>query len=76
MKTRIIKLYDDDTTLLVNTDASAELIEEAICYKNDLLNKDDPDFRSDFEEMQDYITNKGFTFDEIGYISDIEGFYW
>ena len=73
---RIIRLYDDYTTLLVRTNAPSQIIDDAIEYRDDMLTNDDPAFRSDFEEMHDFINNKGYSFEEIGYIEDIEGYYW
>ena len=75
-ETRIINLYDDDQDLLVLTNAPKEIIREALKYKNQMLENDVPTFRSDFEEMQEYIWDKGYEFDQIGYVSDIEGYNW
>lgn len=75
-ETRIINLYDDDTNFLVETNAPEEEIENAIEYKNQMLENDDPSFRSDFEEMQEYLQNKGYEFDQIGYVNEIESYYW
>ena len=73
---RIIRLYDDYETLLVRTDAPPQIIDDAIEYRDDMLDNDDPAFRSDFEEMQDFIHNKGYSFEEIGDPDDLEGYYW
>ena len=74
--TRIINLFDDGTNFLVETNAPEEEIRNAIAHKNQMLENDDPSFRSDFEEMQDYLQNKGYTFNSFGYIEEIEGYYW
>lgn len=74
--TRIINLFDDDTNFLVETNAPEEEIRNAIAYKNQMLGNDDPSFRSDFEEMQEYLQNKGYVFDQIGYVNEIESYYW
>jgi hypothetical protein len=41
-----------------------------------MLKNDDPSFRSDFEEMQEYLQNKGYDFKQIGYVDGIERYYW
>ena len=74
--TRIINLFDNETNFLVETNAPEEEIRNAIAHKNQMLENDDPSFRSDFEEMQDYLQNKGYTFNSFGYIEEIEGYYW
>lgn len=73
---RMINLFDDENNLLVQTNAPAEEIRNALDYKNEMLINDDPSFRSDFEEMQEYLWNKGYIFEQVGYIEDIEGYYW
>lgn len=73
---RIVNLYDCDTDFLVRTNASTELIEEALEYKQKMLEEDDPAFRSDFEEMQEYVKNKGYVFEQIGYANEIESYSW
>ena len=52
---RMINLFDSDTNFLVLTNAPAEEIRNALNYKNQMLIDDDPSFRSDFEEMQEYL---------------------
>lgn len=74
--TRIINLFDYETNCLVETNAPEEEIRNAIAHKNQMLENDDPSFRSDFEEMQDYLHNKGYTFEQIGYPDEIERYYW
>ena len=74
--TRIINLFDDDTNFLVETNAPEEEIRNAIAHKNQMLENDDPSFRSDFEEMQEYLGNKGYNFAQIGYVDEIEGYCW
>ena len=74
--TRIINLFDDDTNFLVKTNAPKEEIRNAITHKNQMLENDDPGFRSDFEEMQEYLWNKGYDFEQIGYVDEIEGYCW
>lgn len=75
--TRIITLYDyDNNYLLVETNAPSSIIEEALEYKNDMLINDDPSFRSDFEEMQEYIQKRNYVFDQLDYVNCIEGYYW
>lgn len=74
-KTRIINLYDCDTNFLVETNATEKEIEKAIAYKNDLL-ENDKSISSDFEAMQEYLENKGFTFKSIGYVNEIESYEW
>jgi len=74
--TRIINLCDWDNDFLVETDAPANEIEKAIEYKDKMLIENDPSFRSDFEEMQDYLQQKGYTFEQIGYITDLESYEW
>ena len=69
-------MFDDSTNFLVETNAPEEEITNAIAHKNQMLEKDDPNFRSDFEEMQEYLQNKGYTFDQIGYVNEIENYYW
>ena len=76
MKTRIINLYDCDTNFLVKTNAPVDEIEKALDYKNEMLENDDPNFRSDFEEMQEFLETKGYTFNEIGYVNEIESYLW
>lgn len=73
---RMINLFDDENNLLVQTNAPAEEIRNALDYKNEMLINDDPSFRSDFEEMQEYLWNKGYIFEQVGYVEDIEGYYW
>lgn len=75
-ETRLINLYDCDTDFLVETDAPEEEIRKALDHKNEMLINDDPDFRSDFEEMQEYLQSKGYYFEQIGYIEDLEGYNW
>ena len=74
--TRIINLYYDDTNFLVETNAPEEEIINARAHKNRMLENDDPSFRSDFEEMQEYLQNKGYEFDQIGYVNEIESYCW
>lgn len=74
-KTRVINLYDCDTNFLVETNATTEEIEKAIAYKNDLLENDKP-ISSDFEAMQEYLMNKGYIFNEVGYVNEIESYEW
>lgn len=74
--TRIINLFDDDTNFLVKTNAPEEEIRKALDHKNQMLENGDPSFRSDFEEMQGYLQNKGYEFDQIGYVNEIESYYW
>ena len=77
---RIINLYDCDSNYLAETDAPAEEINKAIEYKNKMLEDDAPEFRSDFEEMQTFLNEKGYYFEGLGYIGkydhDIEEYYW
>lgn len=73
---RIIALYDDETIFLVETDAPIDEIEKAIKHKNKMLQDDDISFRSDFEEMQDYLMNKNYCFNALGYANEIEGYLW
>ncbi len=73
---RIINLFDDYTNFLVKTNAPEEEIRNAIAHKNQMLKNDDPSFRSDFEEMQEYLQNKGYDFKQIGYVDGIERYYW
>lgn len=75
-ETRIINLYDCETDYLVKTNAPVEEIDNAIDYKNELLANDDPSFRSDFEEMQEYLHSKGYIFEAIGYVNEIESYLW
>lgn len=72
---RIIVLHDCDTDFLVETDAPKEEIELAIAHKNDMLCLNLP-FRSDFEEMQEYLNDKGYYLEEIGYVNDLETYNW
>ncbi len=79
MKTRnvrTINLFDDSTNYLVETNAPKEEIKKAVQHKNEMLVNDDPNFRSDFEEMQDYLWKKGYYFESIGYVEDIEAYNW
>jgi len=73
---RIINLFDCDTNFLVETDAPKEEIIKALQHKNEMLINDDPNFRCDFEEMQDYLWEKGYYFESIGYVEDIEAYNW
>ena len=73
---RLINLHDCDTDLLVETNAPAEEIRNAIAHKNKMLEEDDESFRSDFEEMQEYLQNKGYEFDQIGYVNAVEWYLW
>lgn len=73
---RVINLHDDYTDYLAVTDAPREIIEEAIEYKNEMLVRDDPLFRSDFEEMQEYVRARGYNLEEIGYAQDFDTYYW
>lgn len=73
---RVINLHDDHTDYLAVTNAPREIIEEAVEYKNEMLAKDDPLFRSDFEEMQEYVRSKGYKLEEIGYVQDFDTYYW
>ena len=75
-ETRIINLCDCDTDYLVETNAPVEEIDNAIDYKNEMLANDDPSFRSDFEEMQEYLHSKGYIFEAIGYVNEIESYLW
>lgn len=76
-ESRLINLYDDYTNNLVQTNAPSEVIRDAIEYKNQMLENDDPSFRSDFEEIQEYLQNKGYEFAQIGYVNEIiESYYW
>jgi hypothetical protein len=70
---RNIRLIDDCESLFVTTNAPSFLIEEAINYRDMVLENNLP-FCSDFECMQEYINEKGFTFEEIN-VSD-ESYYW
>ena len=74
--TRIINLYDCENNFLVETDAPVIEIKKAIEYKDKMLIENDPSFRSDFEEMQDYLQQKGYTFEQIGYTVDLESYEW
>ena len=73
---RIIVLYDCDTNFLVETNAPSEEIENAISFKNELLCNDCPTFSSDFEEIQSFLNNKGYYFEQIGYVNDLESYNW
>ena len=73
---RIINLHDCESDYLVRTDAPKEEIMKALEHKNQMLVDDDPSFRSDFEEMQDYLQSRGYSFEAIGYVEDIEGYNW
>jgi len=73
---RIINLYDDETNFLVETNAPEEEIRKALDHKTEMLINDDPAFRSDFEEMQEYLQNKGYHFESLGYVNEIEKYYW
>ena len=75
-RTRIINLYDCDTDYLVKTNAPAEEIQNAIDYKNTMLENDDPAFRSDFEEMQEYLQKKHYRFEGVGYVKEMEKYNW
>lgn len=70
-KERVIVLKDDYERLYVFTNAPAEVMEEAIEHRdNVLLNEDSP--ASDFEIIQEYLNAKGYTFEE----TNIEEYYW
>ena len=70
---RNIKLVNYNGDLFVITNAPSFLIEEAIKYRDMVLENGLP-FCCDFETIQEYINEKGFTFDEIK-VSD-ESYYW
>jgi len=74
---RIINLFDCDTNFLVKTNVPAEIIGEALDYKNELLINDEP-ISSDFEAMQEYIWKKNpdYIFEEVGYVNEIESYLW
>lgn len=75
-ESRLINLYDNYTNKLVQTNAPSEVISDAIEYKNQLLENDDPNFICDFEAIQDYIWEHGYEFEDIGYVEDLEAYYW
>lgn len=70
---RNIKLVDFNGELFITTNAPSYLIKEAINYRDMVLENDLP-FCSDFDCIQEYINEKGFTFEEIN-VSD-ESYYW
>lgn len=70
---RNIKLFDDYGDFYITTNAPSFLIEEAIRYRDMVLTYELPIY-SDFECIQKYIKEKGFTFEQIK-ISD-ESYYW
>ena len=76
MDLRLINLYDDDTNFLAITNAPKEEIQLALDYKNKMLENDDLSFRSDFEEMQDFLQKRGYVLGQVGYITDIESYLW
>lgn len=61
---RNVRLFDIYKNLLVATNAPSFLIKEAIKYRNIALTYNLP-ICSDFECIQEYINEKGFTFEEI-----------
>lgn len=78
---RIITLSDCDSNTVAKTNAPSNIIDEAIAYKNSLLENDDPEFSSDFESMQDYISKAGYYLEYVGIIennnrSEIEDYEW
>ena len=84
MTTRTIALEDCwDSELLVATNAPSDEIKNAIDYLNKLREGDIPDphpdsdeIFSDFEEIQQYLRAKGYTFAEIGSIKVTERYHW
>lgn len=75
-KVRLINLFDSETDFLVETNAPVEEIKKAIKHKNEMLINYDPSFRSDFEEMQDYLNSRGYYFEQVGYVNEIESYEW
>jgi len=73
---RIINLHDCEKDYLVETNAPKKEILKALEYKNQMLMDDDPKFRSDFEEMQEFMHSRGYSFEAIGYVEDLEGYNW
>ena len=71
---RRIILYDDYEDYLAYTDAPADLVQAAIDHKNDMLIKDLP-IASDFEEMIDFLNDKGFVLYHPDTEPD-ETYYW
>ena len=73
---RIINLHDCESDYLVETNAPRKEILKALDHKNQMLIDDDPKFRSDFEEMQEFVHSRGYSFEAIGYVEDLEGYDW
>lgn len=69
---RIIQLKDEYDTLLVETDAPENIIEEAIKYRNENLDLfyDQPEF----EVISAYIQSNGYYFEELSLTDEI--YYW
>lgn len=68
-ETRNVRLVGHYGDLFITTNAPSFLIEEAIKYRDMVLENDLP-ICSDFECIRDYIKEKGFAFEEINVSSE------
>jgi hypothetical protein len=73
MEERIIVLKDCEARTYVETNAPRELIEDAIAYKDELLEQDVP-IESDFDAIREYLNERGYTFEECE--EDCEEYWW
>ena len=69
---RIICLYDQYEHIYVKTNATKEMVEKSIEFKNDVRLVELDNGNSDFEIMEKFLNEKGYIFSQI----EMEHYYW
>ena len=72
---RIIILFDDEKELLAKTNAPDEMVKKAIEHRDHCLDNDIY-IESDFEEMKRFLEKNGYSLEEIGYVDELDRYYW
>lgn len=71
--TRIIVFRDYGDRVYIETDAPSEEIEDAIAYKDELLDSDVV-IDCEFDVVKKYLQERGYYFEEA--IEDVEEYWW
>lgn len=73
MNNRIVVFRDYGDRAYIETDAPSEEIEDAIAYKDELLDSD-VEIDSEFDVVQKYLQERGYYFEEV--VEDVEEYWW
>ena len=74
MEERVIKFKDEYGDIYVKTNAPSYEIEDAIAYREELIDDGNDEEDCGFNAIANYLTERGFTFEEQE--EDCEEYWW